>query len=202
MAEPRRLSDDAEKLLEVLARQTRMLDSLTGYEYANSTAGLVDMLREIRPIKLAVEVGSFQGVSTHALSLFCETLYAVDPHDWQDWCHDEQIAREQDVRGKFLGRLRNMPNVRYLQSHSVPASRAFDDQSLDLVYLDGSHRLQDVINDVNAWLPKIKHGGFLTGHDYIPDDAYDFISVMGALNATIGKPDKVYSDTSWLWRIR
>lgn len=37
---------------------------------------------------------------------------------------------------------------------------------LAAVYIDGDHAYEAVRDDIKAWLPKIKHGGILAGHDY------------------------------------
>jgi len=37
---------------------------------------------------------------------------------------------------------------------------------VDMVFVDGSHARQDVIADLEAWLPRIKHGGIMALDDY------------------------------------
>jgi hypothetical protein len=41
----------------------------------------------------------------------------------------------------------------------------FDDHSLDAVFVDGSHLYDDVKRDIEAWMPKVRKGGILFGHD-------------------------------------
>jgi hypothetical protein len=50
---------------------------------------------------------------------------------------------------------------------------------------------------VNMWEPKLKRGGYIAGHDYNP---VLFSGCVVAINEALGKPDKVYPDTSWLIR--
>lgn len=40
------------------------------------------------------------------------------------------------------------------------------DRSVDLVFLDGDHSFAGVMEDWHEWLPKVKPGGWLAGHDY------------------------------------
>ncbi len=47
------------------------------------------------------------------------------------------------------------------------AAEKFDDYQLDIVYIDAVHDLVNIINDIYAWLPKIRNGGIICGHDYI-----------------------------------
>lgn len=51
---------------------------------------------------------------------------------------------------------------------SVQASQLYDNKSLDFVFLDGDHSYESVHEDIQAWLPKVKLGGFIGGHDYGP----------------------------------
>jgi hypothetical protein len=49
---------------------------------------------------------------------------------------------------------------------SVQAAASFDDGSLDFVVIDAEHGYESVVADITAWLPKLKPGGILFGHDY------------------------------------
>ena len=40
---------------------------------------------------------------------------------------------------------------------------------LDIVFIDGNHKYQPVLDDIEAWYPQIRPGGLLCGHDYSPD---------------------------------
>ncbi|HKG61482.1 MAG TPA: class I SAM-dependent methyltransferase [Pyrinomonadaceae bacterium] len=51
-------------------------------------------------------------------------------------------------------------------SDSVSAARLFSDSSLDWVHLDARHDYASVKADIEAWLPKVKAGGWLSGDDY------------------------------------
>lgn len=52
---------------------------------------------------------------------------------------------------------------------SLKASTFFENNSVDFVFIDASHEYEDVKNDILTWLPKIKKGGVLAGHDYWSD---------------------------------
>lgn len=56
--------------------------------------------------------------------------------------------------------------IKYITMSSVAAASTFEDESLDFVYVDGSHEYQDIKDDIEAWLPKIKKGGIIAGDDY------------------------------------
>ena len=46
----------------------------------------------------------------------------------------------------------------------------FEDESLDFVYIDASHKYEDVKDDLAKWWPKVKKGGIFCGHDYTDGD--------------------------------
>lgn len=49
---------------------------------------------------------------------------------------------------------------------STESASLFKDRSLDFVYIDACHEYSKVRLDILAWLPKVKSGGTLAGHDY------------------------------------
>jgi len=57
--------------------------------------------------------------------------------------------------------------IRIIQETSEIAARLIPDDSLDLAYIDANHEYSAVINDLKTWLPKVKEGGIIAGHDYL-----------------------------------
>jgi len=45
------------------------------------------------------------------------------------------------------------------------ATKFVEDESLDFAFVDAGHEYEDVKEDIANWLPKIKKGGYLLGHD-------------------------------------
>ena len=70
-------------------------------------------------------------------------------------------------------------------SDSVTASRLFGDASVDWVHLDARHDYQSVKADIQAWLPKVKRGGWLSGDDY---DEIKWPEVVKAVDALMASP--------------
>jgi len=50
-----------------------------------------------------------------------------------------------------------------IKSTSCIASNSYEDGSLDFVFLDGGHDYDSILNDINAWYPKVKKGGIISG---------------------------------------
>ena len=52
-----------------------------------------------------------------------------------------------------------------MRTYSHKAAKKVEDHSLDFVFIDGNHSYEGVKSDIKLWLPKIKKGGFISGHD-------------------------------------
>ena len=60
-----------------------------------------------------------------------------------------------------------------IRANSEIGASMFPDKSLDFVYIDANHAYEWVKKDIKAWLPKVREGGYLMGHDYIDIDWYN-----------------------------
>ena len=69
------------------------------------------------------------------------------------------------------------------------------DEYFDLVYIDADHTYESVKDDIAAWFPKVKPGGWITGHDYV--DGYEndpnIYGVIPAVNELVVKHDLTLS---------
>lgn len=187
--------------LKKLVEEVRMqvLSSNKGKEIANSTEPrlprrelLPHFLNELNLTGTAVEIGVQEGIYSALLlrNWKGRVLYSVDPwkefsvHEYADVGNVSQATQDECYK-TTLERL--MP----FQSRSViwrltskDAAALIEDESLDFCYLDGDHSLAGVREDVSLWYPKVKRGGILAGHDYIPDGDYPFgtFGVKGAVD--------------------
>ena len=72
--------------------------------------------------------------------------------------------------------------------------------SLDLVFLDGDHTYDAVKEDIAAWLPKVRRGGVLAGHDYslhcfgVIQAVHELSGALGAAPLYLGL-DHMW----WIW---
>jgi predicted O-methyltransferase YrrM len=80
-----------------------------------------------------------------------------------------------------------------LKGHTVEQAAHVANASLDFVFIDADHTYEGVKADIAAWRPKVKHGGWLMGHDA---NNPPFPGVTKALNE-LCKGWKQYADHVW-----
>lgn len=112
----------------------------------------------------AAEVGSWLGLgSTQTLMVLANELFCIDT--WQGSFgveHHAEIASRVSPIEEFR---RNAPMARMVQGDSAESAHQFHDGYFDLVFIDADHRYSLVKRDIEAWLPKVRNGGILCGHD-------------------------------------
>jgi predicted O-methyltransferase YrrM len=97
------------------------------------------------------------------------TLYCIDT--WQgspNVARHQMLAADFDPFSTFLNNVANHGGRRCvcpLVMSSLDAATIVADAAFDMVFLDASHALADVSADLAAWMPKVRAGGVLCGHD-------------------------------------
>jgi hypothetical protein len=117
---------------------------------------------------IGVELGVWRG--SHAARLLkrktIAKLYLVDPY----LPHGEVLDRvrmERCYRIAFRRVNRFEPRRWDFKLLTLTlAAMTFADSSLDFIYIDANHSEAAVYQDLTLWLPKIKSGGLIGGHDW------------------------------------
>lgn len=134
--------------------------------------------QQARQARVIVEVGVWRGRSTVCwLENTSGVVYAVDA--WPaDGCGCQAY---EELRQKGREAIRNdaLKNLApwlasgrcfLLEMRSNEAARVLQDllqfRGADLVFIDGGHDLLTVADDIRNYLPLVRPGGLLSGHDY------------------------------------
>lgn len=141
-----------------------------------------DMVGSGSDTSIFVEVGTWKGRSAAYMAVEIANskknikFYCVDPwtgesQDGKDGkTHPEYNCIEIVENTLFNTFLTNIEPVKDyiipLRMYSEEAYLQFEDSSLDFVFIDASHDFKNVKKDIDLWLPKIKSGGVIGGHDY------------------------------------
>lgn len=154
------------------------------------------VLARVPPGARGVEVGVFQGQMSAALLRGDPALQLVMVDSWEadgaayegdsgDW-HAALGQAAQDEFAKAAEK-RVAPfqeRAAIWRTRSEEAAANFPDGAADFVFLDGDHSETGCRRDIAAWLPKVKPGGWLCGHDYENVDFPDF-GVTAAVDAFV-----------------
>lgn len=137
----------------------------------NSSYPYLSRLINTHNLKLGVELGVAAGRhSEYILENTCvEKLWSIDRWQHVDGYDDLMNLSQNDHDDLYayacmkLSRFGDRSEV--IRSDTVIASSLFSDRYLDFVYVDADHSYEGCKRDLLAWIPKIKEGGFITGHD-------------------------------------
>ena len=130
-----------------------------------------DMVNRFPSGSKFVEIGSWKGKS----SVFMCVEIANSGKKIDFYCVDTFEGSVEHQNNPELPRLYDIfkDNMKPVEGYyqdmrmsSMEAVKKFQDESLDFVFIDGSHEYEDIKDDIISWLPKVKRGGVLAGHDY------------------------------------
>jgi hypothetical protein len=137
------------------------------------------------------EIGSFAGESAAEFAKVFDVVNCVDPWGPSTWPQfkDGEIEESFNEVADLAGNI-----VKHKGTSLEVASRVAD-FSMDFVYLDGPHRIEEVDKQLAAWYSKVKQGAFIGGHDYDRwDVAYSVDTILGKNRV------KLFPDQSWVVR--
>ena len=169
--------------------------------------GLVDLIKIIvdykskdswpPPKMKMLEIGSYMGESTSmfATSNVFNEIHCIEPFSGYEKFNDDNDYDWDFVYNEFKSNTRFFNNIILHKDFSYNIIDKFEDSYFDFIYIDGNHTYESVKKDIEFYLPKLKNGGIIGGHDY---NKGEWVEVVKAVDDVIGNPDKVFWDTSWI----
>lgn len=89
-------------------------------------------------------------------------------------------------------------HINIIEGISWEAASLYKDNSIDFCFVDAAHDYESKVKDVTAWLPKIKSGGVIAGHDYNPN-MDDYNRTYEAINDVLGKNNISVIKNLWIY---
>ena len=170
---------------------------------SNYVKGLYDLVKDyVNENTVMAEIGCYRGVSTELFALHCKKIFAIDPWDLvlegkyvNVSRATAKLPRQLEAQRVFNERVSSYNNVETIRGWSYDSDiyNKFEDNSLDMIYIDGHHTFDAGLEDVRNWFPKLKVGGVLAGHDYY---LIEIKKLVDAVTEQIPER-KRYSDGSW-----
>jgi predicted O-methyltransferase YrrM len=141
------------------AKVKPLIADVPGWLTDEEGEALYELARSCTGKGVIVEIGSWKGKSTVCLGVGSQDgggvpVYAIDPHaDYRfgDFKTNVERARIAEL-------------VRPIASLSQSAADDFD-EPIELLFVDGSHEYDLVLEDFEKWVPKVVDGGWVAFHD-------------------------------------
>lgn len=152
--------------------------------------------------RVVAEVGVLEGAYSETLCRHIPDIeiYCIDP--WTP-SRNHVSQRRLDRQYKITKERLRSYNAKILRMKSIEGAKLIPDSTLDFVYIDAIHLYKSVLQDLEAWVPKVKDGGIVAGHDW------GHLGVASAVNEYASKHSisKVYTTLpceadlcpSWFW---
>jgi predicted O-methyltransferase YrrM len=116
-------------------------------------------------------------------------LWAVDSWEWAQ--HPKATVEAfRELAGSA---------VTAVKQPSIIGTLLFEPHSLDFVFIDADHTEAAVRLDLDAWVPRMKPGALIAGHDYHRDED-PHVGVRRAVDGTFGA-GRVHVESS-VWSVR
>jgi len=162
-----------------------------------------------------VEVGTWKGKSACYMAveiINSEKKIKFDCIDTFKGSEDEEYANPNSssyepllstsdgLYNHFLDNIKPVKHVvNPIRKSSLEVVNEYADESLNCVFLDAAHDYENVYNDIKAWLPKVKKGNILAGHDW------NHSPIQQALDDTIGLDNIIKhwaSESVWVYKVK
>lgn len=141
-----------------------------------------------------VEIGSWKGKSASFMGV--EIINSGKPIKF--YCIDDwSLGGTRDNFMKNTAPISSVLNV--IEGLSWESARLFSDKSIDFCFIDGAHDYDSVTKDIISFIPKMKPGGLICGHDYTSSMDGDN-KVYDAVNDIIGKNNIQLIANVWLFK--
>lgn len=177
----------------------RVLD-IEGWMSPTEIEWLQQTVRKQSSDALIVELGAWKGRSTAAIvtvanrSTTCVTVDTwLGQEDLRTNAHSEVITN--DIFLEFLFNMKKFNihpewyskqkgGLYYLRMESSLAPILFEDNSIDMLFIDCDHRKFG--EDIDSWYSKVKNHGIISGHDYQWEGAQVEIDKRVKVEAVVG----------------
>ena len=133
-----------------------------------------------------VEIGVYGGASLLSIVENCQKtntqIFGIDP--WEklnvsrrmngnaqwipvDDCDHEQLKSVRLNLENIIQNENYENNVTLIHDFSYKAYTQFQEETVDVLYIDGCHDYDAVITDLRLWFSKVKNGGVILGDDFL-----------------------------------
>jgi predicted O-methyltransferase YrrM len=144
-----------------------------------------------------IEVGCYQGAMTRIFTLFAQEVHSVDwfKGDWAAGEFDENAVFEAFCMNNREALDAGKLHVYRMSSDEGAASLATRGVTADLIWIDADHDYEHCSADIRNYLPLLKPGGVMCGHDVAT-----FEGVTRAVDEAFDGQALYHPNTLWSWQ--
>jgi cephalosporin hydroxylase len=165
------------------------------------------LVEEAPPNSWLVEIGVFHGASLRHLAHHAKAAdknLTVVGIDWGRGSGEHASHMEglpgKNLAGKMMETIITAgvaDDCTIILAPSVKAAKFIPDGACHMVFIDGDHSMLGAMADIKAYLPKVRPGGVMAGHDY-----FTFGGVRTAVHQVFGDKDWMARDSNSCWEVR
>lgn len=128
---------------------------------------MFDLAGRYRPVLTVVEIGSQWGwwAVRAARQLSGAKIWCVDPWIEPPPKKKIKVTGLDNFREWALNTEPYRHRIYAVRRHSWDAAAEFD-EPIDFLFIDGNHLTWALLRDLELWVPKVRPGGLVVGHDW------------------------------------
>ncbi len=154
------------------------IHGVRGFLMPGDVQYLWDLATDLPSGGIHVEIGSWMGLSSIVMANalianlnFDARIHCIDTWQGSEEHRDVTEIRQGTLYETFLDNIEKAHVGHFVTPHrgdSATTADQFADGSVDSIFIDGDHSYEGCLRDIAAWLPKLKPGGRIGGHDATP----------------------------------
>ena len=124
-------------------------------------------------------------------------LIGIDPYsDYEDASVSRNDITNHDNLMDARKALAPYPKALIVIGRAHDVAQWLPDESLDFVFIDGLHSYEGVKQDLEDWVPKVRKGGIVSGHDYYESQSGK-LGVVKAVDEYVAEHGYNLQSTGW-----
>ena len=170
-----------------------------------ASRGILDELQSLPYPAIGIEIGVGLGMNSWFMLTECPNIAVLTGVDhyaaYVDW--DKPVSKAE-AEANFMILQSNMPlmghRFNFIREDSQLAAQQMEDEAYDCVFIDGGHSMKQVLADLDSWVPKVRPGGLVAGHDANLFSVNFAVTSWAKANNIPAKQVRMVANDGWYWR--